>query len=312
MNNTDNQNASIIITATPKEHFVEFSVSVDLNKSLDEISSAMWRVFRRWREEHLSDVPEEDSIAQCMLQMMILKSRTLKSMLAGVPLSSNKPDGRYILDIPSLATVIRSIYELAFLFHNIFIQPDCDEERDILMYIWKIRGLNNRANQEVPEDLKERLDTELEDISEYRRKAKEIADSLNILETAKRQLYKVIVSTSCMMSGFQFEKDNNGCIVNFGLISFTQSRALFDHNNNAILYNYLSSLSHPSFLGVLQFGQMYRQDKDKDFCNSFMLAACICMSKFIRDFCMTVSDGMKTKENVIGNGWTTINLFSNL
>lgn len=310
MNNTGLQNASVIITATPKEHFVEFGVSIDLNKSLDEISTAMWRVFWCWREGHHSDVPEKDSIAQCMLQMMILKSRTLKSMLEGVPLLPEKPDGRKILDIPSLATIIRSIYELAFLFHNIFIRPDCDEERDILMYIWKIRGFNNRAQQDVPDELKGRLDAELEDISGYRHKAKAVAETLNIQESAKRLLYKAIDSPSCMMSGFKFEKDENDCIVNFGVISYTQSRALFDHNNYAILYNFLSSLSHPSFLGVLQFGQMYGQDKDKDFSQSFLMTACICMSKFIRDFCMTVSDGLKIKEDVIGNGWTTISMYS--
>ena len=312
MNHEVKKNPSILITATPMKDVVEFGFSFDLNQCLDDISSAMWRVFMTWREIHLSDVNEGDAIAQCMLQMMILKGKTLKSMLAGVPLRDGAPTSKKILDIPSLATIIRSIYELAFLFHNIFILSDSKEERDILMFIWKIRGFNNRTNQEVPEEFREKRETEVEDINEYKRKTKGIVDTLNILKPAKQALYKAIDSDSCMMSGFRFEKDDNDCIVKFSKVSFTQSNALFEHNNYAILYNYLSSLSHPSFLSVLQFGQMYNEDKDKDFSDSFLWTCCICMSKFIRDFCMTVSDGQKIKEDIIGNGWTTINLFGNL
>ena len=312
MNHEVKKSPSILITATPMKDKVELGFSFDLNQCLDDISSAMLRVFMSWRETHHSDVNEGDAISQCMLQMMILKSRTLKSMLTGVPLLAEAPMGKKILDIPSLATIIRSIYELAFLFHNIFIQTDSNEEREILMYIWKIRGFNNRTNQEVPENLREKRDAEVKDINEYRRKAKHIADALNILEPAKQTLYKAIDSDSCMMSGFRMEKDDNDCIIRFYKVSFTQSNALFEHNHYAILYNYLSSLSHPSFLGVLQFGQMYNEDKDMDFSDSFLWIGCICMSKFIRDFCMTVSDGLKIKEEIIGNGWTTINLFGGL
>ena len=305
-------NPSITINVTPKDTLVDLKFSFDLNQCLDDISSAMWKVFMIWRETHHLDVNEGDAIAQCMLQMMIVKSKTLKSLLAGVPLLDGASLGKKILDIPSLAAIIRCIYELAFLYHNIFVQPDNEEERAILMYIWKIRGLNNRANQDVPEILREKKDAELEDINEYRRKAKAFTDTLNIQESAKLKMYKAIDSDGCMMSGFRIEKDGNGRIVSFDKLSFTQSNALFEHNYYAILYNHLSSLSHPSFLGVLQFGQMYNADKDKDFSNSFLWIGCICMSKFIRDFCLTISDGRAIKDTVIGSGWTTINLFGNL
>lgn len=310
MDSKKKQSPSVVITATPKDHCVEFYFSIDHRKCLDDISSSMWQALMSWRESHTSDVSEVDAVAQCLLQMMIVKARTFKSILEGVSLLPEDTEGRRILDIPSIAAVIRSIYEFAFLFHVLFIKSEGDKERDILMYIWKIRGFNNRVNQETPDMFKEKQESELADINEYRKKAKDIVAGLDIIESERRKLIKAIESDSCMMSGYQFVKNADDVIVQFKNVNYTNASALFEHDNYAILYNYLSSLSHPSFLGVLQFGQMYNANKEKDFADSFIWIACICLSKFLKDFCMVVSDGDRIKEEVIGSGWSTINLFS--
>lgn len=54
--------------------FVKLKISLDLN----ELSKALWEIFGEWRLLYPQAENEYDDLSQCMLQMMIVKTRTLE------------------------------------------------------------------------------------------------------------------------------------------------------------------------------------------------------------------------------------------
>lgn len=59
-------------------------------------------------------VSESDCIAQCMLQMGLLRTKSILNLLKGQSLLENS--NLLIQDIPSILSVLRSYYELCFTF----------------------------------------------------------------------------------------------------------------------------------------------------------------------------------------------------
>ena len=80
--------------------------------------------------------------------MVVCKIRALLTMCDGINVRPEKYTIR-ILDIPSLISVLRSLYEMVFVFHNIYAEQGTKEEQDIVLYIWEIRGPNNRQNMPI-------------------------------------------------------------------------------------------------------------------------------------------------------------------
>ena len=114
-------------------------------------------------------VSESDCIAQCMLQMGLLRTKSILNLLKGQSLLENS--NLLIQDIPSILSVLRSYYELCFTFHNIFITQQSDAEREIVLSIWEIRGFQNRQGlNNVPEEYKEKEAKEKNEIENLKNK----------------------------------------------------------------------------------------------------------------------------------------------
>ena len=62
--------------------FVKLNISLDLN----ELSKSLWELYWQWHLLYPQAENEYDDLSQCMLQMMIVKTRTLEQMLNGVPI----------------------------------------------------------------------------------------------------------------------------------------------------------------------------------------------------------------------------------
>lgn len=135
-------------------------------------------------------------------------------MLYGVPLYPEKPELRKVLDVSSMAAVVRGIYETAFIYHNIFISTADDDERNVLIYIWKIKGLNNTQGATPPDGQEEHQRQDAATIAEYKRKASEIADKMNISADARKVLDGIINDTDSNLRGYIFEKDKEDRIIN--------------------------------------------------------------------------------------------------
>ena len=84
---------------------------------------------------------------------------------------------------------------------------------------------------------------------------------------------------------------------------------MFENESMDGTYSFLSYQSHPSFLSVLQFGQLTGKDNFADIIRPFLMAACFCATKFTNDVCKVLTDGENIKKQVEPNILATINFF---
>lgn len=285
-------------------------LDINIDKCLQEIIDTIWIIQRKWREDHSEQRDVNDAMSHCMLQMMMTKLRSLQVLAKGLPVLPNKPSSTKIMDIPSLASIVRGIYEMAFIYHNIFINTENEQERDILLTLWKIRGFNNRQNLNPPEDIYiKKIDDEKTYIESLRHEIVLVLDKMNIIQSARKTIERAANKDNSNICGYKFEK-NDSVIVSFKSVPFSDCEALFSHNYFNALYPYFSFHSHPSYLGVLQFGQMFNAEADKDMAKTIIISACICASKFTKDFCDVVADGEKYIKDYTKDFFSSIGLLS--
>lgn len=241
---------------------------------LSSLGDGLFHLFYNWRLCYDNkDISEVESVSQCILQIIICKIRTLVSMCEGIKLIPDNLPTK-VLDIPSMMSVLRSLYEATFVFHNIYAEQNTILEREIVFNIWKIRGLNNRQKlQNVPNQYIVKEKNEKKQIDEIKRRILTLAEKLELSESIMQQLQNVISSNSVDIKGYKFEKDNNSKIISFNSIRFEQGTEGLVGKSLMPLYRFLSIHGHPSFLGVLQFGQMFNTNDDIKFLKTLLTIA---------------------------------------
>ena len=256
-----------------------------IKESLSCIGDGLFHLFYNWRLScDKRYVSEADAISQCILQIAVCKIRTLVSMCEGISLNPNKLSTK-VLDIPSMISVLRSLYELTFVFHNIYAEQDTKTERDIVLYLWKIRGLNNRQNLEnVHPQYKAKEENEKKKIKELQDKIFTLAEKLRLPQAIMQQFEKVVTTSSVDIKGYKFKKDKHSNVISFDSIRFNDGIEAFLDKSVAPLYRFLSIQGHPSYLGVLQFGQMFDKDEDIEFLKTILVCAFNLASTLAIDF----------------------------
>lgn len=253
-----------------------------------------------------SNDKEDMAIAQGLLQMAVCRTQSLLKLSKGICIVPNREES-ILLEPTSMIPILRSLYELMFIFRNIYIMTDTDEERLILLNIWKIRGLNNRQKEKVssndpkiPKVYLEKQEKELKDIEEMRQKIESILSTMNITESAKADIKKVIKSTSSSIKGYKFEKSGS-CITSFTTVSLTSSsRHIYNNSQLKFVYTFLSMHTHPSYISVLQFGQMFNNGHYKKLMKTVLMSACVLNSHLIQDFCQFLPECQKYYEQMEG------------
>lgn len=275
--------------------FVNVEVSIDLN----DLSKSLWELYWQWHLLHPQSETEPDDLSQCMLQMIIVKTRTLEQMLNGVPIYLGMPQLGTILDISSIAAIVRSIYESSYIYHSIFVNKETLDERDILLCLWRIRGLNNIRKFPIPTELKNTIKpNDKEEIEKYRKRIIDILNDIKITDTAKKKVLSLANNLGTTIKGYKFIKNDKGKITDIKEFGFTDTAFLFGHNKYEEWYTFLSSHSHPSYYGFSQFGSMYQNNHDKEILIGLVMMASSILAHFIRDWCSVISDGDKIKEKV--------------
>ncbi len=275
--------------------FVKLNISLDLN----ELSKALWEMFGEWRLLHPQAENEYDDLSQCMLQMMIVKTRTLEQMLNGVPMYPDLPNLGAILDISSIAAIVRSIYESTYIYHSIFVDKDSSDETDLLLCLWRIRGLNNIRKFPIPSELKDTIkQSDDAEIKKYRNKIDGILNRIKITDSAKKKLLSIANNSGTTIKGYKFVKDEKEEIMDIQEFGFTDTAFLFGHDHYKEWYTFLSSHSHPSYYGFSEFGSMYQNNHDKEILVGLIMMSHSILARFIRDWCNVITDGDKIKRKV--------------
>lgn len=189
--------------------FVKLNISLDLN----ELSKSLWELYWQWTLLHPKAENEYDDLSQCMLQMIIVKTRTLEQMINGVPIYPEMPQLGSILDISSMSAIVRSLYESAYIYHSIFVDKDSFDERDILLCLWRIRGLNNIRKFPIPSELKDVIKpNDKAEIEKYRKKVDEILNRVQITDSAKKDILSIVNNPGTFIKGYKLVKNDEGKI----------------------------------------------------------------------------------------------------
>ena len=113
----------------------------DLRHAIDEMSIIMYNIYVEWKVSQSVPLTESERMAENMYRMMIFKAKSIGLMSQGVVIT---PTQKGIIPDPStIYPVLRSMYELLFLFRCLFVSSRNDLERELLLNLWKIRGYNN-------------------------------------------------------------------------------------------------------------------------------------------------------------------------
>lgn len=277
-------------------------VTLNIQMDLNSFSKSLWAIFSKWRYMNPSDCSEVDETSQCFLQMIIVKTRTLEQMLLGVPMYLDKPQLGNILDVSSMTSIVRSLYETTFIYHSIFVNTSTAEERDILLCLWKIRGLNNIRHFPIPEELKDIIKPKDKvEIKKYSNQIFELLKELHISASAKKELIEKVNHKGNSIKGYRFNKDSDGTIIEIEECGFSDTSFLFGHNNYNEWYTFLSSHSHPSYYGLMEFANMYQNGHDKEITTGLIMMACSILSRFINDICDVITDGDIIRAKVFPN-----------
>ena len=91
---------------------------------------------------------EAEAISQCLLQMGCEKMMSVVTLLNN---GINIQEKGIIKAIPSLFSyhpIVRSLYELMMIHHCLFVNPKTEEEANVLLDLWKIKGYCLRVKYE--------------------------------------------------------------------------------------------------------------------------------------------------------------------
>ena len=258
-----------------------------IRKLLDEIID----VILQWRREN-PNACEADCISQCNLQMATSTVESILSLAKGIHWG---PHQIFLIDTNACASLVRSLYERAFIYRNIFITTDNIEERDLLLYIWEIRGLNNRLNlKDVPEQFNANQENDRQEVFKLRKRLYEMVENMDTTKSSREQISNAIKRDTAQIKGFKFIKED-GKIIKFENISLEDStKYFFDDSSMRDTYTYLSLTSHPSYLGLLQFGIRYKNRNDEsELIYIYLSLTYHLLSEITLDFCRATTNAQK-------------------
>ena len=237
------------------------------------------------------DGSEYSNISNLLLQMSMCKYNSIIKLTEGIDIS-----GVRIIEPFSIFPILRSIYETYAIFNNIFINSENINQLEYKYNLFKLSSLNYR--QKFPAKSQENLlkkkseSIEIDNIKNLLRNNNIF--KLRILQNVKeKDIFNKKKSNVCNKG---IEKNYSDLIEQSGI----NNSKLFEEK-----YNYLSMLSHPSYIGCLQFGEIFSNNIENEYINTILLISNAIMSGFINDY--KLYHGIK--DNNINNVSDNLKLF---
>lgn len=261
-----------------------------LKKEIEKICADAFQTVDNARQDwelQNNNIPEAFMIAQCIVQMICLKAKTILSMTEGVCLIKGTCR---IIDFSLMLPLVRTMYELCFILRCFFVLPETREEMTILLSIWKIRGLACRQNMcDIPDKFLQKQKQEKEDITKLRNDVNTLLSNLDISTEVKNDIKKILEYNGDNLKGFVFVKENNR-ITRIDDIHFADGlKILPELQNTSSLYKWTSMHTHASFLGILQFGQAYTSTGKERIMRSIIASTYLICNTVLSDFKMLLN-----------------------
>ena len=259
---------------------------------LKEMSEAMFHIYIDWFCTFSRPLTECEIMATNIYRMMVWKAKTILLLSNGIEILPTQKE--IIVNPSNMYPVLRSMYEMLFLFRCIYVSSRNDDERELLLKIWKIRGNNNL--KQIPKD---ELDDELRNKKENaKQENKMLISDIHNLES-KLSLSPSIIgaielcinNSTPALKGFKFEHcDNCDAIIDFCEMNFSDKEMNRDLSGASYSYTQLSAQSHPSFIGVKDFADTYNKKEEIEATKKILEQTLRFLHFFMNDFCLYKED----------------------
>ena len=186
------------------------------------------------------DDSEYSNISNLLLQMSMCKYNLIIKLTEDIDISDIR-----IIEPFSIFPILRSIYETYAVFNNIFINSKNIDQLEYKYNLFKLSSLNYR--QKFPAKSQEI-------VLKKNNESIEIDNIKNLLRN--NNIFKLRVSQNVKEKDIFDKKKSNVCSNGISK-NYSELIEQSGINNSKLFeekYNYLSMLSHPSYIGCLQFG----------------------------------------------------------
>ncbi len=219
----------------------------------------------------------------CSVQMMFTKGKAMQSLLNGFSHNNDIVSLKSQADHTILFTLVRAALEQLLAFELVYMIPDTEEKRIIMENIYIAAGQVNRLNMFTEEALEnnkyyvEKLRKEIEDCKKL---IHETQFYQSLTEKEKSELDKRVF----MRGEFQIVLSEEGKKINH--VGWDEVRNYCKLSTDALhgVYKYACSMAHPSYLGLCQFYDAYRDGEIKKLNDTAVMQMISVMSVFIMDF----------------------------
>jgi hypothetical protein len=225
-----------------------------------------------------SKLTEIENDGHLMVQIILLKSMSLIKLANGLKYRNelNSTTLNDIYDPFGMGNLVRSQYEAFCNFNNIYIQSINQDEIELKYYLWVLGGLNSRQRfpSKSPKAIEQKK-KEAEIIEQYLDLLHKNSCYNSLTERAKSNLERHIGKREWQIKVIgdnAFKIPWHEMFSNAGVKHYDEQ------------YNYLSSLSHPSNLSVIQFKQMFEGSKQEERSDYQSMRVMLTTSKTIMSF----------------------------
>ena len=259
-----------------------------LRSSLSEMSAIMYRIYVDWFIS-IRPMTESEHIACNMYRMMIFKAKSIWLMSKGIIIVRTQKG--IIPDPSTMYPMLRSMYELLFLFRCMFVSSRNDKELELLLNLWKIKGNNNLT--QIPDEMLDEESTDKRDLAREenevaRRDIRELITELTMPQSAKNKIENIIGPDNNFptLKGFMLEHcEQSDNISGFSTLAFSDEAMGANLSGNGYIYSHYSAHSHPSYLGVKHFKEMYPNEEEDKYMQEILIHTCKYLVRFMKEFC---------------------------
>ncbi|WP_243473252.1 hypothetical protein [Winogradskyella sp. MH6] len=214
-----------------------------------------------------------------MLQMSLMKAKSVLKLSEGEFFQNNSKSDKPYIDIQSISSVYRSLFENYCFFNHLYISDWSNEEFLLLENIWRITSLNQRRKMLHKNPLLKKskgFEVVMKDMEEIKRLKAEIEKSYLFIKNEK-SIRKYISKNI-----WQLTIRKNKVLY----ISWKEmyNRAIKNHNEEKKDYQRFSLDTHPTFFSVFQFGDLYKNRHDLQRRSTVMYETIRLLSKYLNDF----------------------------
>lgn len=237
------------------------------------------------------------SIAQCFLQIFVMRTRSILKLAEGLKYSS--ASDLLLVDPISMYPLFRSFYEHYVVFHSLFIKERDKDVRELLVLLWEIYGESNKTRfEKLPKNFEYYQNVSRQQIEAMKKNAVRKIETINATKRVKKCLMNRINldvnntlnvknnSNDKIKPDFKklkhivFKRDKNGTLYEYEAEDYVSyAKYIFKDEKMFDIYNLLSIESHPTDISVKQFGQMFN---NKELCDELLkqvLDGCLILLK---------------------------------